>query len=171
MTAFDTDRCCKTYTAIDLLGRCCGQRHGTGNQFTIGGYRMEQADLRSLGLCGGRDRMGDMPPPPPPYPMAETRAGLDCGCERGAITPLIEGTARCNGGCGCVGHEGCGEGSWGLNGYPLAMVYAPCQTFCALHDPATALQQGTLFSALDLPLGRTEGGSTLSSCPCCKERR
>ncbi len=71
------------------------------------------------------------------------------------------------GGCGCTtapesglcrGQEGCGEGSWGLSGYPLAMVYAPCQDFRALYDPATGLSRGTLFSELDLPLGGTEGG-------------
>ena len=47
----------------------------------------------------------------------------------------------------------CGEDSWGLNDYPLAMVYAPCQAFRNLYDTDTALTQGTLFSELYLPLG------------------
>ena len=70
----------------------------------------------------------------------------------------------------CVGFEGCGAGSWGLAEYPLAMVYAPCQTFRALYDPATALNRGTLFTELDLPLGG-EGGFTAEGCACRAERR
>ena len=49
--------------------------------------------------------------------------------------------------CGC-GHQG----GWGLNGHPLAMVYAPGQVFRGLYDLDTALTHGTLFSELDLPL-------------------
>lgn len=87
-----------------------------------------------------------------------------------------------DGGCGCghhdggehtsvcVGFEGCGAGSWGLTEYPLAMVYAPCQTFRALYDPDTALNRGTLFTELDLPLGG-EGGFTAEGCACRVERR
>ena len=41
--------------------------------------------------------------------------------------------------------------TWGLEGYPLAMVYAPLQKFDNLYDKETALGQGTLFSELDLP--------------------
>lgn len=52
--------------------------------------------------------------------------------------------------CSC---SPCGEGSWGLNDYPLAMVYAPCQPFRNLYDADTALKQGTLFAELYLPLG------------------
>ena len=70
----------------------------------------------------------------------------------------------------CVGFEGCGAGSWGLAEYPLAMVYAPCQIFRALYDPATALNRGTLFTELDLPLGG-EGGFTAEGCACRAERR
>ena len=75
------------------------------------------------------------------------------------------------GACGvCVGHEGCGEGSWGLCDYPLAMAYAPCQIFRALYDPATALSRGTLFTELDLPFGSTEGAFTAEGCACRLDR-
>ena len=68
----------------------------------------------------------------------------------------------------CRGYEGCGPDSWGLHGYPLAMVYAPCQSFRALYDPATALSRGTLFSELDLPLGEEKGAfCALSSRSGC----
>ncbi len=43
----------------------------------------------------------------------------------------------------------------GLEGYPLASVYAPLQSFENLYDEKTALKQGTLFSELDLPFGGT----------------
>ncbi len=70
-------------------------------------------------------------------------------------------------GCACThrgdgaacGHDGCGEDSFGLAGRPLAMVYAPCQAFRALYDPATALGRGTLFCELDLPFGCCSGAS------------
>ena len=40
---------------------------------------------------------------------------------------------------------------WGLKDHPLAMVYSPWQSFCALYDEDTAFSRGTLFSELDLP--------------------
>ena len=49
-----------------------------------------------------------------------------------------------------------GDGSWGVEGYPLASVYAPLQSFDNLYDAETALKQGTVFAELDLPfMGRT----------------
>ena len=107
-------------------------------------------------------------------PAGQETVGGGCGC----------GHHEHDGGCGCgqpshndgehtsvcVGFESCGAGSWGLAEYPLAMVYAPCQTFRALYDPATALNRGTLFTELDLPLGG-EGGFTAEGCACCAERR
>ena len=75
------------------------------------------------------------------------------------------------GGCGCVGHEGCGPDSWGLTGYPVAMVFAPCQSYHALYDSATALNRGTLFTELDLPLGEDCGGFSTIGCACRAERR
>ncbi len=72
--------------------------------------------------------------------------GGDCGCER----PPEE--------CGCHTGAPCGGAdSWGIAGYPLAMVYAPCQSFVSLYDPETALARGTLFTELDLPLGHMGG--------------
>ena len=76
-----------------------------------------------------------------------------------------------NGGGGCIGYEGCAPDSWGLCEYPLAMVYAPCQMFRDLYDPATALSHGTLFSELNLPLGREGCGLTTLNCGCGRERR
>ena len=90
----------------------------------------------------------------PPFTASPEGIG-GCGCER--TNP-------------CVGHEGCGEGSWGLCDYPLAMAYAPCQIFRALYDPATALNRGTLFTELDLPFGSTEGAFTAEGCACRLDR-
>lgn len=46
--------------------------------------------------------------------------------------------------------------SWGLEGYPLAMMYSPIQNFGDLYDLDTALMQGTVFEELDLPfMGET----------------
>ena len=70
----------------------------------------------------------------------------------------------------CVGCGGCGAGRWGLTEYPLAMVYAPCQSIRALYDPDTALDRGTLFTELDLPLGG-EGGFSTAGGSCRVERR
>lgn len=58
---------------------------------------------------------------------------------------------------------GCDQRGWGLYEYPLAMVYAPRQAFRCLYDPETALQKGTLFSELDLPL---ESVDRRSGCGC-----
>ncbi len=78
--------------------------------------------------------------------------GDGCGCVEAPIAPEERP---------CVGHEGCGCNSLGLVDYPLAMVYAPCQHFRALYDPATALSRGTLFTELDLPFGNPSGASCL----------
>lgn len=56
----------------------------------------------------------------------------------------------------------CDGKGWGLEGYPLASVFAPLQSFDNLYDAETALKQGTVFAELDLPfMGRTlqKGGS------------
>ena len=44
---------------------------------------------------------------------------------------------------------------WGLQNYPLAMVYSPYQNWQKLYTPDVALERGTLFSELDLPLDPT----------------
>ncbi len=56
-------------------------------------------------------------------------------------TPITDGQSRRTG--------------WGLEGYPLAMVYAPYQQFKDIYEPDRALARGTLFAELDLPF---EGG-------------
>ena len=38
-----------------------------------------------------------------------------------------------------------------LTGFPLAMAYVPYQSFEELHEPARALECGTLFKELYLP--------------------
>lgn len=56
-------------------------------------------------------------------------------------------------------------GSWALRGYPLASVYAPYQEFRGLYDKETALNQGTLFSELDLPF---MGAGIANNGGCCR---
>ena len=41
--------------------------------------------------------------------------------------------------------------SFGLNGYPLAMVYSPMQEFDKLYELDKGFNSGTIFSELDLP--------------------
>ena len=41
--------------------------------------------------------------------------------------------------------------SYGLKGYPLAMVYSPMQEFDKLYDIDKGFNAGTIFSELDLP--------------------
>ncbi len=88
------------------------------------------------------------------HPCGERPSG-GCGC--GGLAR--EEVGGCSGGGGPCGRSegGCPAGSWGLSEYPLAMVYAPCQDFRGLYDPATALSRGTLFTELDLPLGGCAG--------------
>ncbi len=52
--------------------------------------------------------------------------------------------------------------SWGLEGYPLASVFAPLQSFKDLYDLDTALERGTIFNQLYLPFvcsNSQKGGS------------
>lgn len=132
-----------------------------------------EKDLFPLREQGG-EGMRDLPPlTPTPMPRMENlmenltegnSCGCGCGCDGGHDHGHTDG--HCG---GCAGHEGCGADSWGLSEYPLAMVYAPCQTFRGLYDPTTALGRGTLFSELDLPLGGHEGGGLTTEgrgCGC-----
>ena len=41
--------------------------------------------------------------------------------------------------------------TWGLRGYPLAMVYSPIQEWRELYDNEMGLSRGTIFKELDLP--------------------
>lgn len=104
--------------------------------------RMDPAPDEGCGCEGNRPSV-ELPSPGIPCP------GIPCP---GTSTP---------GDSGCIGHEGCPEGGWGLCDHPLGMVYAPCQYFRGLYDPDTALSRGTLFEALDLPLEVVSG----ASCP------
>ncbi len=54
--------------------------------------------------------------------------------------------------------------NWGLQNYPLAMVYSPIQDFDGLFDKETALSKGTMFEGLDLPF---EGDSVYKG-GCCR---
>ena len=76
---------------------------------------------------------------------------MSCGCGERADEECSNGTQ-------------CGVSAWGLNGYPLAMVYTPVQEFCELYDLDTALNRGTLFKQLDLPFE----GESVSKGGCCR---
>ena len=56
------------------------------------------------------------------------------------------GTRR--GPCGCNEES---HKSWGLHGYPLAMVYSPVQEWKSLYDNELGLSRGTIFKELELP--------------------
>ena len=45
-----------------------------------------------------------------------------------------------------------------LANYPLAMVYAPTQTFDSLYDCDQWLEKGTIFKALDFPFKGSRKG-------------
>ena len=64
--------------------------------------------------------------------------------------------------------DGCGKGeretSWGLVGYPIAMVYSTLQNFDELYDKDKALTRGTIFKELDLPFLGALGGSQCNIC-------
>jgi len=50
--------------------------------------------------------------------------------------------------------------TWGLDGYPLAMVYSPIQNWRNIYDNETALMRGTIFEELDLPfMGKWQDSS------------
>ena len=65
-----------------------------------------------------------------------------------------------NGMGGCEIHS-----EWGLDGHPLASVYAPLQHFRNLYDRDTALSRGTIFTELDLPFM----GQTVAKGGCCND--
>ncbi len=88
----------------------------------------------------------------PRLSLPDDAVGEGCGCETAPVMPLPEMPSCCAAVC-----DPCGEHSWGLNGYPLAMVYAPCQSFRNLYDVDTALARGTLFGELDLPIETADG--------------
>lgn len=116
---------------------------------------MEYSTLR--GMEQGRD----LSPAEMPFFAGTPRLSLPndmleegCGCE-GNTAPVMPQPQQPS--CCVPTCHPCGENSWGLDGYPLAMVYAPCQTFRNLYDLETALERGTLFSELDLPIETADG--------------
>ncbi len=52
-------------------------------------------------------------------------------------------------------HTQSSKHGWGLQNYPLAMVYSPYQNWQNLYTPDVALEKGTLFGELDLPIEST----------------
>lgn len=66
-------------------------------------------------------------------------------------------------------HSNCNRVS---DGEALAMVYSPCQNWCGIYDPETALRRGTLFKALDKPFEIAVGNNRCSAvkggCGCGK---
>ncbi len=72
-------------------------------------------------------------------------AQTDAAQETAARIRISENTANCN--------------FSAVNAFPLAMTYAPMQTFRELYAPEKALEAGTLFAELDLPfLGKRGNG-------------
>lgn len=87
---------------------------------------------------------------------------LDDGGENNRV-PCNDGDEHSvhGGGCG-TGHIG---ESWGLIGYPLAMVYSPVQEWKNLYDNEMGLSHGTIFKDLDLPfMGKWQDSSCRIGC-------
>lgn len=68
---------------------------------------------------------------------------------------------KCDGSLPGVTRDGSGSLGWGLEEYPLAMVYSPYQFWRGMYTPDVALQRGTLFGELDLPF---EGSGRKGGC-------
>ena len=69
---------------------------------------------------------------------------------------MSDGTSSPAPSCNIGDRPKCNDQGWGLEGYPLASVFAPLQSFDNVYDPENALKQGTIFAELDLPfMGRT----------------
>ena len=96
---------------------------------------MHNSNYRAEQYLDLRRRMNEMN-----TPMLNSCMRNPCGMENHTAnkTPCNpEGQDRGNG--------------WGLYEYPLAMVYAPYQTFRNVYKCHEALSKGTLFSELYLP--------------------
>lgn len=50
--------------------------------------------------------------------------------------------------------------TWGLDGYPLASMFAPLQEWRSIYEPDLGMSRGTIFKELDLPFvcGDRRGG-------------
>ncbi len=92
-----------------------------------------------------------------------------CNTGDDILDKLFGERGETGGECACEHSDGCGTGagehSWGLKGYPHAMVYSVLQDFDELYELEAALERGTLFKKLDLPfLGYSEN----NSCGICR---
>lgn len=77
------------------------------------------------------------------------------GCNEALLRIMTEGKGNAplqdlKSDCSCARKKESCKNGWGLEGYPLAMVYSPLQSFDGLYDIDSALKQGTLFKELDL---------------------
>lgn len=95
-----------------------------------------------------------------PSVMPDARGGQR-GLRRGDVTEPDGRGASCRcaasprrgvGMSGGINGGTTGQTSWGLYGYPLAMVYSPVQSFDSLFEPGDGLAAGTIFRELALPL-------------------
>ena len=68
------------------------------------------------------------------------------------LAPEILPQRRCDGSLRNKPINNSSRASWGLENYPLAMVYSPYQEWRETYTPDVALCRGTLFAELDLPL-------------------
>ena len=77
------------------------------------------------------------------------------GCSEALLRMMIDGRGNMpsqrQNKPSCEGEYPIERETFGLVGYPLASVYAPIQSFTGLYDLDMALEQGTVFSELDLP--------------------
>jgi hypothetical protein len=158
-----------------------------GHNLYDGGTCMERHDFlpRTAPLDGGGAR--DLPPttqvpfesiPTPRMEQAQNGGHYPCtemsenGCHVSRSAPTGHGhdcghNDSHGNGCTCGGCEST-DHSFGVSGYPLAMVYAPRQAFQSLYEADEALMRGTLFHELDLPFGAVVRDS---GCTCRTERR
>ena len=80
--------------------------------------------------------------------LPDRRSGTGCGCERSGHEEYCKPSKK-----------------FGLEGYPLASVYAPLQEFKNIDDKECALKEGTLFAELNLPFK----GWSVSGGGCCHD--
>ena len=102
-----------------------------GGVFNMPRSRVNQA------ACGNR---GDIPPA-----ELTNRTAARRRCDGSIAENEIDGFPNATScGISCTG--------WGLTNHPVAMVYSPCQPWNNVYKPEIALERGTVFKDLDLPL-------------------
>lgn len=83
----------------------------------------------------------------------------------GLLCRILGDDTGCTSGCGGVSRRDSDDRhSWGLVGYPLAMVYSPVQHFSEIYELDKALESGTVFKELDLPFE----GMSVTRGGCCR---